>query len=106
MNSRVAISALFILIAAMVVASQGPGLVEKFKLLEASCATKISDLRVLPILDHPGTDGNPLCAAGTLSSDAQVITFNLPNTTHLLGPQARHLQRFLLSLIHSDHQGE
>jgi len=48
MNSRAAISALFILVAARVVASQGTSLLEKLRVFEASCANKISEVRALP----------------------------------------------------------
>ncbi|HXW91708.1 MAG TPA: hypothetical protein VEK33_14250 [Terriglobales bacterium] len=106
MNSRLAISALFILIAVLVIASQGTGLLEKLKVLQATCANKVSEVRALPVLDHSGAAGNPARAAGTMLPDAQTITFNFPNATHVLGAHARHLQRFVLNLIHSDHQGE
>jgi hypothetical protein len=105
MNSRIAISALFILIAGMVIASQGTGLLEKLKVLQASCTNKISEVRTLPISDNPRKTGNPL-RAGTISPDAQSIVFNFPNTTHALGWHARHLQRFVLTLINSYRQGE
>jgi hypothetical protein len=69
MNSRFAISALFILIAGMVIASQGTGLLEKLKVLQASCANKISEVRTLPISHYTRTIGNPPRAAGTISPD-------------------------------------
>ena len=106
MNSRIALSAVFLLIAAMVLASQGAGLLEKIKVLRTSCATKISDVRALPALDHSCTEGNRSCAAGTISPDAKTITLSFPDATHCLGSQARYLQRFVLNLIDSDHQGE
>ena len=106
MNSRVAISALFILIAAMVVASQGAGLLKKLKVLQPSCANKISEVRALPILHHSCATGNPPRAAGTILPDAEPITFNLRNTTHFPGLHVRRLERFVLSLIPSDHRGE
>lgn len=105
MNSRLALSALFILIAAMVLASQGTGLLEKFKVLRTSCATKVSESRWHPVLDHSYTGTQPY-AAGGISLDAKTITFNFPDATHCLGSQARHLQRFVLNLIDSDHEGE
>jgi hypothetical protein len=106
MKSRVAISSLFILIAAMVLASHGAGLLEKLKVLQASFANKISEVRGLPILDHSRTTGNPPRAAGTISPDTQTVTFNFLDTTHFLDSPARHLQRFVLNLIDCDHQGD
>jgi hypothetical protein len=106
MNSRLALSALFILIAAMVLASQGTGLLEKFQVLRTSCASTISDVRALPALDHSCTGASQSCAGGTIWLGANTITFNFPDATHCLGSHARYLQRFVLNLIDSDHQGE
>jgi hypothetical protein len=107
MNSRVAISALFVLIATMVVASQRTGLLEKLRVFEASCANKIPEVRALPVLDHSHTTRNPPRAAGTISPATQAaIPCDFSNPTHFLGSHARHLQRLVLNLINSDHQGE
>ena len=103
MNSRIALSALFILIAAMVIGSQGTGLREKIKLLPASWADKISEARSLLVIYHSCSTGNQPRAAGTPSPDAKTITFNFPHATRCLGSHARHLQRFVLNLIDSDH---
>jgi hypothetical protein len=106
MNSRVAISTLFILIAGAVIASQGSGLLRKLKVFEASCANEISEVQTLLILDRASTTGNPPCPTGTISPDAQTVIFNCRNTKRFLGSPARHLERLVLNVIHSDHQGE
>jgi len=106
MSSRLALAALFILIAAMVIASQGTGLLEKFKVLRMSCASTISVVRALPAVDHSCTGRSQSCAGGTISPGANTIIFNFPDATHCLGSHARYLQRFVLNLIDSDHQGE
>jgi hypothetical protein len=106
MNSRVAISALFIFIATMALASQGTGLLEKLKVFDAFCTNKISEVRALPILDHSGTTGNPPRAGEAISRDAQTVPRNFSNTTHSLGAHARHLQRLVLNVINSDRIGE
>jgi hypothetical protein len=107
--NRVAISALFILIAAMVIASQGNGLLEKIKVFEASCANKISEVRALPIFDPSYPNEDPPRAPVSIAPEAKTLTFNFPdfsNRRHFLDSHARHLQRFVLNLINSDHQGE
>lgn len=106
MNSRLGLSALFILIAAMVLASQGTGLLEKIKVLPTSWTDKISESRSLLLLYDSCTNGNPLRAAVTTWLSPKAITFNFPDATPCLGSHARHLQRFVLNLIESDHQGE
>jgi len=106
MNSRAAISALFILIAAMVVASRGSSLLEKLRVFEASCANKISEVRTVPIFDHSHPPGNRAGASGTISPDAKTVPFHFAHTTHFLGSHARHLERCVLSLVNFDHQGE
>ena len=106
MNSRLALSALLILIAAMVLASQGAGLLENLKVLRTSCADKIAETRSLVVLYDSCTRGNHTRAPGGPSPDAKTVGFNFPDATHVLGSQARHLQRFVLNLIDFDHQGE
>ena len=106
MNSRVRTAALFILIAAMVIRSQGTGLLEKLRALRASSATTISEVRVRATLDHSCTSGNPPRPAGIIVPVAQTIPFNFPDRTHFLGWYAQHLERCVLTLINSDHQGE
>jgi len=103
MNSRLALSALFIFIVAMVLASQGAGLLEKIKVLPTSWADKISETRSLLVLFHSCTTGNQPRTAGTLSPDAGTIAFSFPHVTHCLGSTAQHLQRFVLYLIDFDH---
>jgi len=85
MNSRAAISALFILIAAMVVASRGTSLLEKLRVFEAACANKISEVRAVPIFDHSHTPRNAARAVGTISPDAQTVPFNFAHTAQFLG---------------------
>jgi len=106
MNSRAAISALFILIAAMVVASRGTSLLEKLRVFGASCANKISEVRSVPLVDHSDTYRNPARAAGSISPDAQAVPFNFSQATHFLGSHARRLERCVLSVAHLDHPGE
>jgi len=106
MNSRVAISALFILIASMVVASQGTGLLERLKVFKASFANPISEVGALPIFSQLRASRNPPRPAGTISPAAQTVTCNFSNPTQFLGSHARHLERLVLNMIHSDHQGE
>lgn len=106
MNSRIVLSVLFVLIAAMVLASQGSGVLEKIKVLQTSWADKISETRSLLVLYHSCTAGNQPRAAGTLSADAKTATSNFTDATHFLGSHARHLQHFLLNLIDSYDQGE
>jgi len=107
MRSRLALSALFILIAAMVLVSQGPGLLKKLRGAHASSDDKISEAHTLPLLDHSfGAGSQRGRAAGAISPDAKTISFNLPDATHCLGSRARRLQRFVLELIDSNHQGE
>jgi hypothetical protein len=106
MNSRVALSALFILIAAMVLASQGTGLLKKFENLQTSWADKISETRSLVVFYHSCTAGSQPHVARTLSPDAKTITFNFPDATQCLGSHMRHLQHFVVNLFDSDHQGE
>jgi len=105
MNSRIALSALFVPIAAMVIASHTAGLSEKLKVLPASPAVKIFESRALPDLDH-STTARSQRARGTTSPDSKNMTLNVPDATHCLASHARHLQRFVLTLIDSDHQGE
>jgi len=81
MNSRPALSALFILIVAMVLASQGTGLLQKIKVLPTSWADKISETRSLLVLYHSCITGNQPRAAGTLSPDAGTMAFNFPRAT-------------------------
>ena len=106
MNSRLALSALLILIAAMVLASAGGGLLEKFHVLRTSCTDKIAETRSLLVLYDSCTRENQPRAAKAPSPDARIVTSNFPDATHCLGSQARHLQTFVLNLIDSDHQGE
>ncbi|HXZ41804.1 MAG TPA: hypothetical protein VEG68_13755 [Terriglobales bacterium] len=103
MNSRLALSALFILIVAGVLASQGTALLEKIKVLPTSWADKISETRSLLVLYRSCTTGNQPRAAGTLAPYAKTMTFNFPYATHCLGSTARHLQHLVLNLIDSDH---
>jgi hypothetical protein len=107
MNSRVAISALFILIAAMVVASQGTGLREKLRVLQTSCANTISEVRTLPILNHSCATGNKLPRSGR-NHFARRPDHHFQFSQHdiLSGSNARYLQRLVLNLINSDHRGE
>jgi len=106
MNSRLALSALFILIAAMVLASQGSGLLKKIQVLPSSWSDKISETRALLALYRSCTTRNEPYVAGTLLPDSRTITFNFPDVAHCLDSHARHMQRFVLNLIESDHQGE
>jgi hypothetical protein len=106
MNSRLAISALFVLIATMVVASQRTGLLEKIRVFETSCANEISDVRALPVFDHAHTIRNLPYVAGTITPANQTVTCNFSNTAHFLGSHARHLERLVRNLIISDSQGE
>ena len=106
MNSRLGLSALFILVAAMVLASQGTGLLQKIKVLPTSWSDKISETRALLVLYRSCTTRTEPHAVGTLPLDSRTVTFNFPDATHCLDSQARHLQRFVLNLIESDHQGE
>ena len=102
MKSRLAISAVFILIAAMVIRSQATGLLEKFKVFETSCASKISQVRALPSLDHSHVARNPLSRARTILPVTQTVTSNFSNTTYFLGSHARHFERLILNMINSD----
>ena len=105
MKSRLALSALFILIAAMAVASNGTGLLQKLTVGWASSAERISEPVALPLLDGSSTAGNQRHGAvGAISPDAKIIRFPFPDATHC--PHARRVQRFVLSLIAPDHQGE
>jgi len=104
MNSRLALSAFLILIAAMVLASQGAGLRDKFHFLRTSCAGKISETRSLFVLYHSCTRGKH--AGAIPSPHTRIVTSGFPDATHCLGSQARHLQSFVSHLIDSDHQGE
>jgi hypothetical protein len=90
----------------MVLASQGTGLLKKFEILQTSCADKISETRSLLVLYHSCATGNQPRPARTVSPDAKTVTFNFPDATQCLGSHARHLQRFVLNLFDSDHQGE
>ncbi|HYA25367.1 MAG TPA: hypothetical protein VEF05_14475 [Terriglobales bacterium] len=103
MNSRLALSALFILIAAMVLVSQGDGLSKKFETLQTFWAGKISEARSLLVLYHSCASGSQPHAAETATPDAKTITFNFPDAAHGLDSHARHLQRFVLNLMDSDH---
>ena len=105
MRLRLVLSALFTLIAAMVLASQGRGLLEKFKILPTSSANNVSQAHALPDLPHSFTAGSQHRAAGTISPAAK-INFHFPHATHCLGSQEQSLRRFVLNLIDSDHQGE
>jgi hypothetical protein len=87
----------------MVLASQGTGLLEKFKILQASWADKVSEARSLLVLYDSCTPGNQARAAGTLSPDVKTVTSNFPEATHFWGSRARHLQDFVLNLFDSDH---
>jgi hypothetical protein len=132
MKSRIALSALFVLIAAIVMASHG--LLEKFEILRASWADKLSERRAVQVLDrltsvgsallsetrdyedrlaicldgarllltHCCAAGNRPCAVRTISSDGQTTSLNLLDPTHFLGSCAGHLQRLVLYLIDSD----
>jgi hypothetical protein len=102
MKSRVAISAVFILIAAMVIRSQAAGLLEKLKVFETSCVNTISQVRALPILDHSHIGRNPLPAAETISPVTQTVTSNFSSTTHFLGSHVRRFERLVLNMINSD----
>jgi hypothetical protein len=139
MKSRIAVSALFVLIAAIVTTSHATGLLEKFKVLQASWADEISERRPVRVLDrltsvgsallsetrgyedtltmirldgdrllinHCCTAGNQPCTVRTISSAVHTITFTLLDPTHFLGSCAGHMQRLVLNLIDSDHQGE
>ena len=106
MNSRSAVSALYILIAAMVIAAHGAGLREKLRALQVSCADKISAARALPILEHSRPTGSQPPRAVTAAAEGGTIPVKFPDATRCLGSQARHLQHFVLDLIGSDHQGE
>jgi len=57
MSSRLALSALLILIGAMVLASQGSGLLKKIKVLQTSCANKIAETRSVLVLYDSCTRG-------------------------------------------------
>ncbi|HYA24775.1 MAG TPA: hypothetical protein VEF05_11485 [Terriglobales bacterium] len=103
MNSRLALSALFILIAALVLASQGDRLPKKFETLQTFWAGKISEARSLLVLYHSCASGGQPHAAETATPDGKTITLNYPDAAHCLDSHARHLQRFVLNLIDSDH---
>jgi len=106
MNSRLALSVLFVLIAAMVLASQGTGLLKKIKVLPASWTEKISETRALLVLYRSCTTGNQPRMAGVTSPSPKTVSFSFPDAAHCLDSHARHMQRFVLNLIESDHQGE
>lgn len=103
MNSRLGVSVLFILTAALVVASQGTGLARQVKVLRTSWAEKISEARALPVQFHSSSARNQARRARPTSSDAQTLALNFPQVTHCLSSNGRHLQRMVLSLIGSDH---
>jgi hypothetical protein len=101
MNSRLGVSALFILIGAMVIASQRPGLVREIKAFRASCADKISEVRTLPARCYSFGAGKQLRMTRTSSSDAKTNTFKFAHLTHCLSSNGRTLQRVVLNLIDS-----
>ena len=103
MNSRLGVSALFILMGAMVIASQGAGLARQAKVLRAAWAERISETRALPVLFHSPRAGDRLRTVRTTSSDAETLALDFPHLTHCLSSNGRHLQRVVLSLIGSDH---
>jgi hypothetical protein len=102
MNSRIALSALLIVIAAMVVTSQRNGLLEKSKALETCWNTKISEAHSLLVLYRSCTTDNQRLVARTAAPEAKVITLNFSDVTDCLGSQARHLQHLVANLIDSD----
>lgn len=85
MNSRLRVSALFILVGAMVIGSQRAGLVRELMALRASCAEKISEVHT----------------TRTSSSDTNATTFKFAHITHCLSSNGRTLQRVVLNLIDS-----
>jgi hypothetical protein len=89
MKSRIAISALYALIAAGACASHA----NVFQKLKASWSCKTSDARAVQVSKRTGS-GSP----------APVSDFR--DVTKLLGSRARHLQHCVLNLIDSHHQGE
>lgn len=102
MNSRVALSAWLIVIAALVMTSQRNGLLEKSKALEISWNTKIAEAHSLLVLYHSCTTGNQLPAARTTAPEVKTISLDFPEATRCLGSQARHLQHMVLNLLDSD----
>jgi hypothetical protein len=106
MSSRLGLSALFILIAAMVLASQGRGLLKKINLFPTSWTDKLSETRSLLLLYRSCAVRNEPHGAGALARDSRTISINFPDAAHCLDSQARALQHMVLNLIKSDHQGE
>lgn len=84
MNSRAAFSALLILMAAMVLASEGTDLVRKIKVLQASWADKVAETQSLLDLYRTCHSENQPRPAGITSPSPKTISFNFPNATHLL----------------------
>lgn len=101
MNSRLRVSALFILVGVMVIGSQRAGLVRELMALRASCAEKISEVHTLPARRYYFGAGNHLRMTRTSSPDANATTFKFAHITHCLSSNGRTLQRVVLNLIDS-----
>jgi len=101
MRSRIAISLALILIAAVVMAQHGSGLLKELRLLHGSCAVKTSEVRVLMNLNHACSKPAPASAAEA------ILTENAPVTLHrssmLFCSRTQSLRQLVLSLIDVDY---
>lgn len=103
MNSRLALSLLFILIAGMVLASQGSGFREKVKTFPTFWADKISQTQSLMVLYHCSASTRRPHPTTVNSTEGKTVISDTPN---VIGSHTRYLQRFVQNLVSSDQQGE
>jgi len=99
MRSRIAVSLGLILIAAVVTAQHGTGLLKELRLLHGSCAVKTSEIRVLMNLKHVSAKPAPASAAAAISTENEPVLLHRSSSHQLFCSRVRSLREFVLKLI-------